>query len=515
MSGFELARWLPSTVAGWFAFAMLVCGPGAAAAEVGIACSSPSVEAGSLVVLRCHAVTSVPGSAWRASFGGQERACEGVPVGSALPAGRGAQCGVVGDGIWFWQRLAPAERGALRYRSWLRSGVWRVEGGELLPSLLRVGSSVVTSGRWDGSVALPYARFRDRGWLGGSVASVRSGAVSVVAEAGVAEFSAPVLEELGRLRGLGWGAAIRDVHLLAASRSDYASGRSGPGWLVLELGEEANRQRVVEVLRHEVAHQLVGGALRYVRDGRDVGWFLEGFAEYLGFALAREGTAGRAAFYRRFGEACEAVSRAQAGISDYDLGFLYAAAVDGALWRGASVGLLERLAALVAGRAEPVVFGGREDFLGKEPREELVTSLLAGADDAGAERARGWMVREERPDVAALAGDLGVELAKESLPMNGLPVSMRERQDGLFEVTSVEAAVAETLGISPGDLIWPLAAWSGTGAVTAEVSRTFGWQRVTLTPRRVIRERWRVVSVADAERRWFGGPVSSRSGESE
>ena len=99
--------------------------------------------------------------------------------------------------------------------------------------------------------------------------------------------------------------------------------------------------------------------------------------------------------------------------------------------------------------------------------------------------------------------------------MNGLPVSMRERQDGLFEVTSVEAAVAETLGISPGDLIWPLAAWSGSGALTAEVSRPFGWQRVTLTPRRMNRERWRVVSVADAERRWFGGPLSNRSGESE
>ena len=362
---------------------------------------------------------------------------------------------------------------------------------------------------------MPYATFRDRGWLGGSVASVQSGAVTAVVEAGVVEFAAPVLAELGRLRSLGWGAFISEVHLLAAPRADYASGRSGPGWLVLELGDQAKEPRVIEVLRHEVAHQLVGGALRYVRDGGDVGWFLEGFAEYLGFALAREGAAGRAALFRRFGEACEAVRQAEGGVSDYDLGFLYAAAVDGALWRGASIGLRERLAALVAGRSEPVVFGAREDFLGKEPREELVTALLAGADDAGAERARGWMEREERPDVAVLASDLGVELARESLPMNGLPVAMRERRDGLFEVTSVEAAVAEALGIASGDLIWPLAAWSGTGSVAAEVSRTYGWQRVTLTPRRVIRERWRVVSVADAERRWFGGPVGIRSGESE
>jgi hypothetical protein len=362
---------------------------------------------------------------------------------------------------------------------------------------------------------MPYATFRDRGWLGGSVASVRSGAVTVVAEAGVVNFAAPVLAELSRLRGLGWGAFISEVHLLAAPRADYASGRSGPGWLVLELGEQAKAQRVIEVLRHEVAHQLVGGALRYVRGGHDVGWFLEGFAEYLGFALARDTATGRAAFFRRFGEACEAVRQAEGGVSEYDLGFLYAAAVDGALWRSASTGLSERLAALVAGRAEPVVFGGREDFLGKEPREELVTALLAGADDAGAERARGWMEREERPDVAVLASDLGVGLARESLPMNGLPVSMRERRDGLFEVTSVEAAVTEALAIASGDLIWPLAPWSGTGAVAAEVSRTYGWQRVTLTPRRAIRERWRVVSVADAERRWFGGPVGSRSEEIE
>ena len=82
---------------------------------------------------------------------------------------------------------------------------------------------------------------------------------------------------------------------------------------------------------------------------------------------------------------------------------------------------------------------------------------------------------------------------------------MRERLDGLFEVTSVQATAAAALSIRAGDLIWPLASWSGSGEVAFEVSRPHGWQRVRLSFSMVPRERWRVVSVNGAEARWFGG----------
>ena len=458
-----------------------------------------------MVVVRCHREAGAAGGAWSAVYGGERRTCGGLAVASVLPIGAGAQCGTIGDEVWFWEQLAAPARGALRYRSWAKGDTWRVEGSALLPNRLFVGASEITTARWDGEAGTDYGSHRDRGWLGGSVLSTRQGPVDLVAERQVAGFAALVHEELGRLRERGHGGAVGEVHLLAATRQDYASGRSGPGWMVLELGAGAKAERVLEVVRHEVAHQVVGGAVRFVRSGGDVGWFLEGFAEYLGFAMRRDEVMGRAALFRRFAEACEAVSQPGGEVSEYDVGFLYAAAVDGALWRGAGTGLSARLDALVAGRRGPLIFGGREDFLGREPRASLVTALLEGTADAGAERARRWMEGEERPDVGSLAADLGVGLAKESIRAPGLPLSMRERLDGLFEVTSVQATAAAALSIASGDLIWPLSSWSGSGEVAFEVSRPHGWQRVTLSSSMVPRERWRVVSVDGVEARWFGG----------
>lgn len=505
LSGCEPLRFPLSIGAGIFAIGLLFIGPVVgAAAELAISCSEPSMEASRVVVVRCHLESGAAEGGWSAVYGGQRRWCGGFAVASRLPVGPGAQCGMLGEEVWFWEQLAAPPRGSLRYRSWAKGDMWRVEGSALLPERLFVGASEVTAGRWDGKARTDYGSHRDRGWLGGSVSSTRQGAVDLVAERQVAGLATPVLEELRRLRERGHGGAIGDIQLLAATRQDYASGRSGPGWMVLELGAGAKAERVAEVVRHEVAHQIVGGAVRLVRSGRDVGWFLEGFADYLGFAMTRDEVMGRAAFFRRFAEACEAVSLLGEEVSEYDLGFLYAAAVDGALWRSAGTGLSARLDALVAGRGGPLVFGGREDFVGNEPRASLVTALLAGATDRGAERARRWMEQEERPDVRALADDLGVRLAKESIGAPGLPLSMRERRDGLFDVTSVQAGAAEALAIAPGDLVWPLASWSGIGEVTFDVSRPHGWQRVTLSTSMVQRERLRVVSVDGAESRWFG-----------
>lgn len=489
--------------------AFVFCGFGAATAcseEIALLCSDPSVEAGNVIVARCDLPDGRSGGGWRAKFDGQERVCTGVSPAATLSSGAGVQCGEVGGGVWFWQRLEAPARGSLRYRSWAREGAWRVEGSAMLPEQLMVGSSVVSWGQWIGGVSMPYATFRERVWLGGEVSSTLEGSVTVVAERGVAGFVSPVLTELRRLRKHGFGETVDEVQLLAAARDDYASGRSGTGWLTFEFGARASAERVAEVVRHEVAHHLVGGAVRFVRSGRDVGWFLEGFAEYLGFSMAREDVSGRAALFRRFGEASEAASHRQEQLSDYDLGFLYAAAVDGALRRGTSTGLLARLQALVEGRRTPMVFEDREDFLGTEARRDLITELLAGADDAGAERARDWMTREERPDPSILSGDLGVGFAKESMTLQALPFSMHERRDGLFEVTSVaETPGGGRLAISAGDIVWPLAAWSGAGVVALEVSRPYGWQRVTLLSRPVTRVRWRVISVVEAERRWLGG----------
>ncbi len=505
--GCVLQRWLSALCFVFVAFGLLGFGPATAlSAEIEVSCSEPSVGAAGVIVVRCEVVAGGAGGGCRAEDGGTARRCAGLPAAVTLPANSDVQCGVVGDAVWFWQRLDAPPRGALRYRSWARRGAWRVEGAALLPERLVCGASVVTMGRWGDGGSMPYAAFRDRTWLGGSVSSTMDGAVTIVAEQGVAGFASAVLEELRRLQHDGWGETVREVQLLSAARDDYASGRSGRGSLVLELGERAPAERIAEVVRHEVAHQLVGGAIRLVRSGRDVGWFLEGFAEYIGFVMSRGEAPGRAALFRRFGEACAAASRLQEEVSDYDLGFLYAAAVDGALWRGSSTGLSDRLEALAAGRNGPVVFGGREDFLGSDPRPDFVTALLAGATDAGAEHARHWMTREERPDLSVLAGDLGVGFAKESISMNAVPLAMQERRDGLFEVTSVDQTPGGgAFRLAAGDLVWPLASLSGAAAVEVEVSRPYGWQRITLASRPVMRERWRVVSVAGAEQRWFGG----------
>jgi hypothetical protein len=106
----------------------------------------------------------------------------------------------------------------------------------MLPARLWVGPSVVTSGDWEGSAVTPYSTYRDRTWLRGSVSSTRDDGVRLEAEPAVAGFAAAVLEELRRLRAAGQGEAVRNVEVLAAARQDYASGRSGPGWLVLEAG---------------------------------------------------------------------------------------------------------------------------------------------------------------------------------------------------------------------------------------------------------------------------------------
>ena len=491
-----------------FALGLLCLGPAVGtAAEIAVACAEPTMVASGVVLVRCHLDEGSAEGRWSAVYGGERRACDGLAVASRLSIGSGAHCGTFGDEVWFWEQLAAPSRGALRYRSWAKGNTWRVEGSALLPDRLFVGASEVTAGRWDGEAGSDYGSHRDRGWLGGSVLSTRQGPVDLVAERQVAGFAALVHEELGRLRERGHGGAVGEVHLLAATRQDYASGRSGPGWMVLELGAGAKAERVLEVVRHEVAHQVVGGAVRFVRSGGDVGWFLEGFAEYLGFAMTRDELMGRAAFFRRFAEACEGVSQPAGEVSEYDVGFLYAAAVDGALWRSSRTGLSARLDALVAGRRGPLIFGSREDFLGREPRASLVTALLSGATDAGSERARRWMEGEERPSVVALAEDLGVRLTKESIGAPGLPLSMRERRDGLFEVTSVQTTAAEATLIASGDLVWPLASWSGTGVVAFEVSRPHGWQRVTLSTSMVQRERLRVVSVDGAASLWFGVPA--------
>ena len=508
LSGCERSRPLLSTWVLFFAFGLifLVSSEGAAS-EGAVACRQPSIDASGVAVVRCRLEAGGANGVWTRLSSDEWRVCDGLAVASILPTGAGAQCGTLGDEVWFWEQLAAPARGALRYRSWAKGNTWRVEGSALLPDRLFVGASEVTAGRWDGEAGSDYGSHRDRGWLGGSVLSTRQGPVDLVAERQVAGFAALVHEELGRLRERGHGGAVGEVHLLAATRQDYASGRSGPGWMVLELGAGAKAERVLEVVRHEVAHQVVGGAVRFVRSGGDVGWFLEGFAEYLGFAMTRDELMGRAAFFRRFAEACEGVSQPAGEVSEYDVGFLYAAAVDGALWRSSRTGLSARLDALVAGRRGPLIFGSREDFLGREPRASLVTALLSGATDAGSERARRWMEGEERPSVVALAEDLGVRLTKESIGAPGLPLSMRERRDGLFEVTSVQTTAAEATLIASGDLVWPLASWSGTGVVAFEVSRPHGWQRVTLSTSMVQRERLRVVSVDGAASLWFGVPA--------
>jgi hypothetical protein len=505
----HLRRWLSALVAVFGAFGICGFDPAAApSSEIEVTCSEPSLGAAGMILVRCNLVVADVDGSWRMEVGGRERACVGVSAGAVLPLSDEAQCGVVGDEVWFWQRLQAPGRGSLRYLSWTRAGAWRLESAALLPERLMHGASVVTSGRWGGGVSMPYLSFRDRGWLGGSVSSTMEGAVTLVSEPAVTGFASTVLEELRRLRQGGRGETVREVQVLSAAREDYASGRSGPGWLVLELGRQAPVERIAEVVRHEVAHQVVGGAIRVVRSGRDVGWFLEGFAEYLGFVMARGEGPGRAALFRRFGEACAAASRRQEPVSDYDLGFLYAAAADGALWRSTSTGLSDRLEALAAGRSGPVVFGGREDFVGIEPRSDFVTALLAGATDAGAEHARGWMTAEERPELSVLAGDLGIGFAKESIATNALPLAMHERRDGLFEVTSVvQARGGGGVGVAAGDLVWPLSTWSGIGEVEVEVLRSSGWQRITLASRQAMRERWRVVSADEVEQRWFGGGV--------
>lgn len=502
----DLRRGALASVVVVLAYSLLVFGPTTALSEASeLACAEPCLASDGVVVVRCDVMGGPRGVVWRAWFEGAERACGRLTALETEPTERGVQCGEVGGAVWFWQRLEAPGRGSLRYRSWARGGAWRVEGAAIMPERLVAGASVVTEGRWGSAAPMPYGAFRDSVWLGGRVTSTAEREVTTTAEARAAGFASTVTEELQRLRNVGEGESVRDVQLLASARDDYASGRSGPGWLVLEIGEGAQVERVREVVRHEVAHQLIGGAIRLLRGGRDVGWFLEGFAEYLGFAMDREDAAGRSAFFRRFGEACEAASRPEGQVSDYDLGFLYASAVDGALWRSTATGLAERLESLLAGHRGPLVFGGREDFLGTEPRADFLTALLAGAVDVGAGRVRGWLEREEHPDLQLLASDLGVVTAKEWIPTIALPLSMHERRDGLFEVTSVlQASDVGSMGIVEGDLVWPLAGWSVARAVEVEVSRTSGWQRLTLATRPAMRERWRVVSVAGSQRRWFG-----------
>lgn len=159
-SAFERRRRLLSIGAFCFALGLLILGPAVGfAAEGVISCREPSMEANGVVVVRCHLEAGVAGGAWRAVTAGQGRVCGSLAVASTLPDGPSARCGVVGEEVWFWQRLAAPERGALRYRSWARGGAWRVEGSELLPDTLVAGGGVGQWGPlgWRGDDGLRFA----------------------------------------------------------------------------------------------------------------------------------------------------------------------------------------------------------------------------------------------------------------------------------------------------------------------------------------------------------------------
>ncbi len=470
-------------------------------------CGAPGLDGSDVVAVRCRPEFAQGATVWTMQTEGLQRTCGAVPQGTRLPDGAGAACGVVGEEVWFWRRLDRPERGGLRYRSWAREGAWYLDGATVLPEALEAGGRLVGEARWsDGGPTRPFALLRSRLWLGGEVVASSDGLVTLVAEPGVAAFSDRVLATLKALRSRGWGEEVGEVVLIEATRRDYGSGRSVPGQIVLEVGSALSSARVAELVQHEVAHQLVGGAIRVLASGRDVGWFLEGFAEYLGFAALRDDAGGRAALFRRFAEACATMGEGSEAASDYDVGFLYGAAVDGALWRSQGITLADRLRSLRSPDGRAVVFTDREDFLGMEARSDFAAALLAGVPQAEAATLRCWFERSERPEVTALAKALGVTLATERVAWAGLPVVMQERRDGLFDVQAGPGG-GLGLGLRAGDVVWPLAPWSGpaiAAQVPIEVQAGAAWQVVKVPTVRGWRQRLRVATIEGVEQRWFG-----------
>ena len=470
-------------------------------------CGAPGLDGSDVVAVRCRPEFAQGATVWTMQTEGLQRTCGAVPQGTRLPDGAGAACGVVGEEVWFWRRLDRPERGGLRYRSWAREGAWYLDGATVLPEALEAGGRLVGEARWsDGGPTRPFALLRSRLWLGGEVVASSDGLVTLVAEPGVAAFSDRVLATLKALRSRGWGEEVGEVVLIEATRRDYGSGRSVPGQIVLEVGSALSSARVAELVQHEVAHQLVGGAIRVLASGRDVGWFLEGFAEYLGFAALRDDAGGRAALFRRFAEACATMGEGSEAASDYDVGFLYGAAVDGALWRSQGITLADRLRSLRSPDGRAVVFTDREDFLGMEARSDFAAALLAGVPQAEAATLRRWFERSERPEVTALAKALGVTLATERVAWAGLPVVMQERRDGLFDVQAAPGG-GLGLGLRAGDVVWPLAPWSGpaiAAQVPIEVQAGAAWQVVKVPTVRGWRQRLRVATIEGVEQRWFG-----------
>ena len=482
--------------------------PARAAAQAGIvACDPPALQDGETALLRCRREGDPQGNpSWSQGEGPSERRCPAVPTGRRLPVRPGLHCGTNGEEVWLWRTVEPVVRGSLRYLSWRKGDVWRLQAGDLLPDRLSHQGAAVTAIRWtDGwpPDAQPMAAARSRSWLGGAVETSLEGGVLMV-EMGGQDLRARLFAELERLAGAGWSSPLREVEIVTALRPGAASGRSDPGRVVVEVGSAAPAERVLEVFRHEVAHQLIGGRVRLLEAGVDADWFLEGFAEYLGFAVVRDGAEGRAAVFRRFAEACGELERP--GVpTPYDLGFLYAAATDGALWRDAGTSLHARLNAMAA--EGTTVFGERSDFGGTDSRRSFFDELLNGITGAARLRLEHWMRDREQPDISKLGEELGLTLRSESVAWVSVPLVMRERRDGLFEVHEVFTGYrGHPVGVAPGDEVWPLDQLSGPKApreVAIEVRRAGGWQRIRIPTVRGQQRRWRVVAADGVAARWF------------